>query len=76
MFASVTFVGFTEASVVVPTSSIVQVGESTFVFEQVRPWVLQSREVVIGPQQRERIVIKRGIAAGASIVIRGGVLLQ
>jgi cobalt-zinc-cadmium efflux system membrane fusion protein len=76
MFASVTFVGFTESSVVIPASSIVQIGESTFVFEQVRPFELQSREVAIGPQQGDRIVIKRGIAAGASIVVKGGVLLQ
>jgi cobalt-zinc-cadmium efflux system membrane fusion protein len=76
MFASVTFVGFTEPSVVIPASSIVQIGDSTFVFEQVRPWELQSRQVAIGTQQGDRIVIKRGIAPGASIVVKGGVLLQ
>lgn len=76
MFASVTFIGFTERSVVVPASSIVQIGESTFIFEQIRPWVLQSREIVIGPQQGDRIVIKRGIAPGTSVLIKGGVLLQ
>ena len=76
MFASVTFVGFTEPSVVITASSIVQIGDSTFVFEQVRPWELQSREVAIGPQRGDRIVIKRGIAPGSSIFVKGGVLLQ
>jgi len=76
MFASVTFIGFTEAAVVVPTSSIVQLGEGTFVFEQVRPWVLQGREVTLGPQHGDRTVIKSGLSSGAGIVIKGGVLLQ
>jgi len=76
MFASVTFIGFTEAAVVVPSSSIVQIGEGTFVFEQVQPWVLQAREVALGPQHGDRTVLSRGLKSGASIVAKGGVLLQ
>jgi len=76
MFASVTFIGFTEAAVVVPSSSIVQLGEGTFVFEQVRPWALQAHEVTLGPQHGDRTVIRSGLKPGASIVIKGGVLLQ
>jgi len=76
MFASVTFIGFTEAAVVVPSSSIVQIGEGTFVFEQVQPWVLQAREVALGPQHGDRTVLTRGLKSGASVVAKGGVLLQ
>lgn len=76
MFATVNFIGFPETQVTVPTTAIVQVGQSAFVFEQVRAWNLQPREVTVGKQQGDRIVITRGLDAGASILTKEGVLFQ
>ena len=59
-----------------PTTAIVQSGQSAFVFEQVKTWTLQPREVTVGPQQGERTVIAKGLEVGASILTKEGVLFQ
>jgi cobalt-zinc-cadmium efflux system membrane fusion protein len=76
MFATVNFLGVPETQVTVPTSAIVQSGQSAFVFEQVKPWTLQPREVTLGAQQGERTVITKGLEAGVSILTKEGVLFQ
>jgi membrane fusion protein, heavy metal efflux system len=76
MFATVKFLGFPETQITVPTAALVQVGQSAFVFDQVKPWMLQPREVTVGPQQGERTVISKGLESGASILAREGVLFQ
>ena len=52
MFATVNFLGVPETQVTVPTTAIVQIGQSAFVFEQVKPWTLQPREVIVGAAAR------------------------
>jgi hypothetical protein len=54
----------------------VQSGESAFVFEQIKPWILQPCEVQVGAQQGDRIIITKGLDAGASILVKEGVLFQ
>jgi cobalt-zinc-cadmium efflux system membrane fusion protein len=76
MFATVNFLDFPETQITVPTAAIVQVGQSAFVFEQIKPWVLQPREVTVGSQQGERTVISKGLAAGVSVLAKEGVLFQ
>jgi cobalt-zinc-cadmium efflux system membrane fusion protein len=76
MFATVSFLGFPETQVTVPTTAIVQVGQSAFVFEQVKPWTLQPREVTVGSPQGDRNVITKGLDAGTSILAKEGVLFQ
>lgn len=76
MFATVNFLGVPESQATVPTTAIVQSGQSAFVFEQVKPWTLQPREVTVGPQQGERTVIAKGLEVGASILTKEGVLFQ
>lgn len=76
MFATVKFLGVAETRVTVPAAAIVQSGQSAFVFEEVQPWTLQPREVLVGPQVGERIVIAKGLEAGASILAGDGVLFQ
>jgi membrane fusion protein, heavy metal efflux system len=76
MFATVNFLDFPETQITVPTSAIVQVGQSAFVFEQVKPWTLQPREVTVGSQQGERTVIDKGLEAGVSVLAKEGVLFQ
>jgi cobalt-zinc-cadmium efflux system membrane fusion protein len=76
MFATVKFIGFPETQITVPTSALVQVGQSAFVFEQIKPWTLQPREVIVGPQQGDRTVISKGLETGANILTSEGVLFQ
>ena len=76
MFATVTFLGFPESQITVPATAVVQSGSSAFVFEQVKPWILQPREVQVGAQQGDRIIITEGLDAGASVLSKEGVLFQ
>ncbi len=76
MFATVNFEGFPERVVTIPTTAVVQIGGTSFVFEQVKPWTLAPCEVVPGEQRGERIVIKRGLSAGATVLAKEGVLFQ
>ena len=76
MFGTMNFDGFPEKVLTVPTSAVVQMGGSSFVFEQVKRWVLAPREVEPGVQRNERIIIKRGLTAGAIVLASEGVLFQ
>jgi len=76
MFLTMNFRGYPERMITVPTSSVVQIGGSSFVFEKVKPWTLAPREVVPGEQRGERIVIKRGLSAGSTVLAKEGVLFQ
>jgi cobalt-zinc-cadmium efflux system membrane fusion protein len=76
MFGIVTFLGFPESRITLPATAIVQSGSAAFVFEQVKPWALQPREVSLGMQQGERTVIVRGLEPGATVLAKEGVLFQ
>jgi membrane fusion protein, heavy metal efflux system len=76
MFMTMNFEGFPEKVVTVPTSAVVQIGGTSFVFEQVKPWTLAAREVEPGAQRGERVVIQKGLSAGATILAKEGVLFQ
>jgi cobalt-zinc-cadmium efflux system membrane fusion protein len=76
MFATVKFFGFPETQITVPAMAVVQSGSSAFVFEQIKPWNLQPREVKLGAQEGDRIIVNEGIEAGASILAKEGVVFQ
>ena len=76
MFMTMNFEGFPEKEVTVPTSAVVQIGGTSFVFEHIKPWTLLPREVEPGGQRGERIIIKKGLNAGAVILAKEGVLFQ
>jgi cobalt-zinc-cadmium efflux system membrane fusion protein len=76
MFATVNFLGFPEPQITVPTTAIVQSGDAAFVFEQIKPWVLQPVQVATGSQLSDKTIITRGLEAGASVLVKEGVLLQ
>jgi cobalt-zinc-cadmium efflux system membrane fusion protein len=76
MYATVTFLGYPEAIVTVPTSALVQIGGAAFVFEQVAPGQYQPVAVEPGPQKSGRTEIRRGLAPGTNVVAENGVLLQ
>lgn len=75
MFATVELIDFPEALLTVPNTAIVQAGDMTVVYEQTRPWRLEPRPVTLGPRVGERTVVLAGLADGASILARDGVML-
>ena len=76
MYMTMNFEGFPEKVVTVSTTAVVQIGASSFVFEQVKPWTLAPHEVVLGEPRGERTIIKKGLNPGATILAREGVLFQ
>jgi len=76
MFATVSFLGFPEQQITVPTTAIVQSGDAAFVFEQIKPWVLQPSKVTIGSQVEDETIITQGLKPGASVLVKEGVLFQ
>jgi cobalt-zinc-cadmium efflux system membrane fusion protein len=76
MYATVTFLGYPEDIVTVPTSALVQIGGAAFVFEQIAPGEYKPVAVEPGPQKSGRTEIRRGLAPGTNVVAENGVLLQ
>jgi cobalt-zinc-cadmium efflux system membrane fusion protein len=76
MYGAVTFAEATDRQVMVPTSAVFQLGDTSSVFVETKPWTFQPRPVVIGAEQDGKTVIKSGLEAGATVVSREGVLLQ
>jgi cobalt-zinc-cadmium efflux system membrane fusion protein len=76
MYATVTFLGYPEEIVTVPTSALVQIGGTAFVFAAIGPGEYQAVAVEPGPQKNGRTEIRRGLPPGTSVVAENGVLLQ
>ncbi|HEV3456808.1 MAG TPA: efflux RND transporter periplasmic adaptor subunit [Thermoanaerobaculia bacterium] len=76
MYATVTFLGYPEEVVTVPTSALVQIGGAAFVFTEIGPGEYKPVTVEPGPQKSGRTEIRRGLAAGTVVVAENGVLLQ
>jgi len=75
MFANVTFHAPARRAAVVPTSALVLKDERSQVYVETAPWTFEARNVEIGFQQGEEVVLKSGVAAGERVVVKGGVLL-
>jgi membrane fusion protein, heavy metal efflux system len=75
MFASVRFFAPAAQSILVPSSALFIVNDTTSVFVEVAPWTFQRRPVVI-ESDYEGSTIVRGLEPGTRIVVRGGVLLN
>lgn len=76
MYATVDIVDFPDTVVTVPTTAVVQAGGTTVVYEQTQPWRFEPREVTLGSQQGGRTIIQKGLAGGANILAKEGVLFQ
>lgn len=75
MFAKVTFQGRAAPERVVPTAAVVLAGEKSTVFVETAPWTFERREVEVGEQYESRIVVTKGLDAGARVVAKDAVLL-
>jgi cobalt-zinc-cadmium efflux system membrane fusion protein len=76
MYAMITFATHPRPSVVVPATSLLQIGDSNYVFVETRPWTLERRPVVVGAIDSGRAVVRQGLSTGERIVARQVVLLQ
>ena len=76
MFARVTVVGRPGPAVVVPATALLRVRDSTYVFVETTPWILQRRAVTPGEVDNGLVVVHGGIQAGERLVARQVVLLQ
>jgi cobalt-zinc-cadmium efflux system membrane fusion protein len=75
MFASVRFFAPATQSILVPSSALFIVNDTTSVFVETAPWTFQRKPVVIDSDY-EGSTIVRGLEPGQRIVVRGGVLLN
>ena len=76
MFATVRFVGTSTPRVVVPTTALVQRGDETFAFVEVKDWAFEPRRVTTGQQQGPMTVITEGLDAGTAVVTSEAMVLQ
>jgi membrane fusion protein, heavy metal efflux system len=76
MYGSITFAAHPHTAVVVPATALLQVGDSTYVFVETRPWTLERRAVLVGSVDGSSAVIRQGLSGGERIVAREVVLLQ
>lgn len=75
MFATIRFYAPAAQSILVPSSALFIVNDTTSVFVEVAPWTFQRKPVVI-ESDYEGSTIVRGLEPGQRIVVRGGVLLN
>ncbi len=75
MFATVMFRSKPSPEVVVPTPAVVVSGEKSNVFVEVAPWTYERRQVEVGEQIGEKIVVTKGLDVGTRIVTKNAVLL-
>jgi len=76
MFATMRFHGRTAPAILVPTTAIVQLRDTTYVYAEVAPWTFEPRPVTLGLVKGDKTVIPSGLAPGDRVIVRGALLLQ
>jgi cobalt-zinc-cadmium efflux system membrane fusion protein len=76
MYGSIAFATRPQPAVVVPATSLLQVGDSVYVFVETRPWTLERRPVIVGIVDSGSAVVRQGLTRGQRIVASQVVLLQ
>ncbi|PJD92400.1 MAG: efflux transporter periplasmic adaptor subunit [Legionella sp.] len=62
--------------VLLPLTAVIQRGFDTVIFVEVAPWQFESRLVKVGPQIKNKIEIKSGLAKHEKVVLTGGIILN
>ncbi len=65
-----------QATGIVPSSALLSRRDRLFVFVELRPNVFRQREVQIGAQTADQVVILSGVSPGERVVTRGAILLD
>lgn len=76
MFATATLSARPRPAILVPLTAVVQGGFASRVFVETAPWRFTAREVTLGTQVGDNVEVLSGLAAGARIVVKDGVLLD
>jgi cobalt-zinc-cadmium efflux system membrane fusion protein len=76
MFASVTVIGPDRTEIVVPSSALLMNNDRTSVFVATAPWTFERRNVDPDLGDGATVAIRSGLAAGDSVVVKGGILLN
>jgi cobalt-zinc-cadmium efflux system membrane fusion protein len=75
MYVSVNFIDAPTSAVIVPLKAILQMNDANFVFVVTPDGKYIRRKVEIGGTEKDRVVIKSGLAKGEKIVSEGGFYL-
>jgi cobalt-zinc-cadmium efflux system membrane fusion protein len=76
MFATATVIGPDKTEIVVPSSALLMNNDRTSVFVATAPWTFQRRTVDPDLGDGANVAIRRGLAAGDQVVVKGGILLN
>ncbi|MDE2579730.1 MAG: efflux RND transporter periplasmic adaptor subunit [Hyphomicrobiales bacterium] len=76
MFAIVAIAPSDRKTLFAPTSALFMNNDETSVFVETQPWTFKRRVVEVGPDEKGRAPILKGLSAGDRIVVRGGILLN
>lgn len=76
MFGSVRFTESAASELVIPPTSVVLLGDASFVFVEVAPWQFERRRVTPGALIEGLTLISEGLRSGERIVVENAVLLQ
>ncbi len=76
MYGMITFAAHPRPTIVVPATSLLQIGDSSYVFVETKPWTLQRRPVIVGNVDSGRVVVREGLSGGQRVVASQVVLFQ
>jgi cobalt-zinc-cadmium efflux system membrane fusion protein len=76
MFATAAFIAPRLSRLVVPTSALLMINDTTSVFVEVADWAFERRNVEIEVQEGATAVVTSGLGPGDRVVVRGGVRLN
>jgi cobalt-zinc-cadmium efflux system membrane fusion protein len=62
--------------VVLPSSALLMNNDRTSVFVATAPWTFERRDVDTRLEDGSLVVIRSGVQAGDSVVVKGGILLN
>jgi cobalt-zinc-cadmium efflux system membrane fusion protein len=76
MFATIQLVRSVSPAVLIPASSVIREGTTSYVYVQRKPNEFEKRAVTLGPTEGEQIEVQTGVKAGEVIVSEGALLLR
>jgi cobalt-zinc-cadmium efflux system membrane fusion protein len=76
MFATIRLVRSVSPAVLIPASSVIREGTSSYVYVQRKQNEFEKRTVALGPTEEDQIEVQSGVKAGEVIVSEGALLLR
>ncbi len=77
MFVDVSLGGVSNLdAITVPSTAVVTEGDKRVIYIETSPGRYEKREVTLGNEQGEAIVVKTGLKEGEKVVVKGGLLIE